>query len=202
MNPSIEGYINSKLFPITSLGPPIMNKKSTKFIGIWFQGCEMHCNGCISQHTWEISSKYKIKLGKLLLSIKPFLKEADGLVISGGEPFLQNTFLYNFIKMLRYRFDKPIIIYTGFLLEDLKKDKTNERILELADILIDGKFESKNPTSSIWKGSNNQKMHILSKRISEEDIALWNKNQNRRLNAVKTEEGINIIGIPKLKEAK
>ena len=37
--------INKAHFPVTVLGPG-------RRIGIWLQGCSIHCKGCVSQDTW------------------------------------------------------------------------------------------------------------------------------------------------------
>ncbi|HSV19446.1 MAG TPA: 4Fe-4S cluster-binding domain-containing protein, partial [Casimicrobiaceae bacterium] len=38
--------LNKAHWPVTVLGPG-------KRIGLWLQGCSIHCPGCVSQDTWS-----------------------------------------------------------------------------------------------------------------------------------------------------
>ena len=82
-------------FPITTLGPG-------KRLGIWMQGCSIHCPGCISADTWAVG-KGVIELEHLLTSIESWLPNADGVTISGGEPFDQFQPLLALLQSLRRR---------------------------------------------------------------------------------------------------
>ncbi len=68
-------------FPVTTLGPG--NR-----IGIWFQGCSIRCKGCISVDTWGMK-KGSVSVDEIISVIDPWLDMADGITISGGEPFDQ-----------------------------------------------------------------------------------------------------------------
>ena len=92
----------SKLhFPITALGPG-------RRIGLWLQGCSIRCSGCMSRDTWEFSDEsHRVEV--LLERVTPWLAEADGITISGGEPFDQPEGLLSFLVGLRERFRGDIL---------------------------------------------------------------------------------------------
>ncbi len=55
---------------------------------VWFQGCSVRCLGCVSLDTWA-PGRGATTVERVLDAIAPFLAEADGLTVSGGEPFDQ-----------------------------------------------------------------------------------------------------------------
>ena len=51
--------INKAHYPVTVLGPG-------QRIGIWFQGCRIHCPGCVSQDTWAADPGKRMPLHELV----------------------------------------------------------------------------------------------------------------------------------------
>jgi anaerobic ribonucleoside-triphosphate reductase activating protein len=103
----------SKLhFPITALGPG-------RRIGIWLQGCSIRCAGCMSRDTWAFSRDSEPSEG-LLERMAPWLTEADGVTISGGEPFDQPYGLLALLARLRERFKGDVLVYSGYEFEALR----------------------------------------------------------------------------------
>ena len=73
--------VNKAHFPVTVLGPG-------RRIGIWVQGCKIHCKGCVSQDTWEADPGRETTVARLLAWCRKTTEGAfDGVTISGGEPF-------------------------------------------------------------------------------------------------------------------
>ena len=64
--------LNKVHFPITTLG-------HGRRVGIWTQGCSIHCPGCISRDTWEPDDARAVEVATLLESLAPWLAEADGV---------------------------------------------------------------------------------------------------------------------------
>ena len=68
------------------------------------------------------------------------------LTISGGEPFLQSGDLANLLNAVRSDRAlsvRDILLYTGYTAEELQvddKDSAVSRVLNLADVLIDGPY--------------------------------------------------------------
>ncbi|AMR66164.1 4Fe-4S single cluster domain-containing protein [Aquipseudomonas alcaligenes] len=138
-------------FPVTTLGPG-------RRLGIWFQGCNIRCAGCISADTWG-SGHRRIALPQLLADIQPWLEEAEGITISGGEPFEQFDALLQLLNELRRRSRADILVYSGYSLEQLKP-----RLHEahgLIDALISDPYQQQQKQTKALRGSDNQRLNLF-----------------------------------------
>ena len=132
---------------------------------IFVQGCLKHCKGCNSKQTWNIhaGTEYDIKdLADKILSNN----KIEGIIFSGGEPFLQSKQLYQLAQLLKNE-DLSIVTFTGYKYFFIKKinDSNWNKMLEVTDLLITGEFDiNKKTTDKIWVGSLNQEHHFLSNR--------------------------------------
>lgn len=124
---------------------------------IFTQGCPHNCKGCHNPQTHDFSGGELVEIGVLLDKIKanPLL---DGVTFSGGEPFCQAETLAKLgadIKSLGLN----IVTYTGYTFEELYSGKDEwRRLLEVTDILIDGKFVLELKDWQIkFRGSSNQR---------------------------------------------
>ncbi|MGK8206428.1 4Fe-4S single cluster domain-containing protein [Burkholderia cenocepacia] len=141
-------------FPVTTLGPG-------KRIGIWFQGCSIRCPGCISMDTWA-SVGGETTVDAVLAQAGAWLPEADGITISGGEPFDQPDALIALLDGLRRLSTCDILVYSGHPLELLAD--TLVRADGLIDVLISDPFDIDAPQTRALRGSDNQRLHCLTAR--------------------------------------
>ena len=140
-------------FPVTTLGPG-------KRIGVWFQGCSLQCPGCISVDTWK-RGKGRIALNEIYTQIDSWASKANGITISGGEPFEQFEALKLILGYIKRNYSNlSVLVYSGFSFESLR-EKLGE-LEGLIDALISEPFQQSNPSSHPWMGSANQKLHLLS----------------------------------------
>lgn len=125
---------------------------------IFTQGCPHNCNGCHNPQTHDFNGGKLVETDELLEKIKanPLL---DGVTFSGGEPFCQAETLAELgagIKLLGLN----IVTYTGYTFEELYNSGRSDwhKLLEVTDILIDGKFilELKDWQTK-FRGSSNQR---------------------------------------------
>ncbi|MFX3737745.1 4Fe-4S single cluster domain-containing protein, partial [Streptococcus suis] len=67
----------------------------------------------------------------------------QGLTLLGGEPFLNTTFLIPLLKRIRRELpDKDIWSWTGYTWEEMLLETDDKlEMLDLLDILVDGRFE-------------------------------------------------------------
>ncbi|OTA16266.1 pyruvate formate-lyase-activating enzyme [Xenorhabdus vietnamensis] len=138
-------------YPVTSLGPG-------KRIGIWTQGCSIRCKGCMSPDTWR-PTQQRIAVSTLIIKLKPWLTEAEGITISGGEPFEQPDALYTLLKMLRGHFSGDILVFSGYEYSALK---TMLQTMEgLIDALVSGPYQQEATQNLRLRGSDNQELHLL-----------------------------------------
>lgn len=135
-------------FPVTTLGPG-------RRLGIWFQGCSIRCDGCISADTWG-PGKRPLALAQLLDDLQPWLAEAEGITLSGGEPFDQTDALLALLGALRQRTRVDILVYSGHSLEALQP--VLQRAKGLLDALMCDPFEQQQAQTRVLRGSDNQRL--------------------------------------------
>lgn len=138
-------------FPVTSLGPG-------RRIGVWFQGCSIRCPGCVSLDTWA-SRAPNTSVAALLDAMQAVGNDADGLTVSGGEPFDQPEALHALLHGWRTRFRGDVLVYSGYALEALRP-----RLSELSgliDALITDPLRLNIPQTLPLRGSDNQRLHLF-----------------------------------------
>jgi anaerobic ribonucleoside-triphosphate reductase activating protein len=153
--------INKAHWPVTVLGPG-------RRIGLWVQGCSIHCPGCVSQDTWPRDRKKAIAVRDLLAWCRKVSGDAlDGVTISGGEPFEQpqalRALLSGLIAWRRERhLDFDILCYSG--MPQRKLEKEHAATLALLDAIIPEPYVDTLPLGAVWRGSKNQPLVPLSTR--------------------------------------
>jgi anaerobic ribonucleoside-triphosphate reductase activating protein len=137
---------------------------------VWTQGCPRRCPGCCNVDALEIDGEGVRMPPEELVSI--CLAEPRGLVLSGGEPFVQAELLARSCALLRERVpDIPILAYTGYLVEDVLDVAGGAALLKQIDVLIDGPFEATRLVESPIVGSANQRVLLLTRRVTREQVA-------------------------------
>jgi anaerobic ribonucleoside-triphosphate reductase activating protein len=144
-------FLSRLHFPIAALGPG-------RRVGIWFQGCSLRCPGCVSADTWR-PGRGHTTVASVLETVRPWLRDADGVTISGGEPFEQPAALVALLQAIRETFDGDILVYTGLELSDI--DGVLRRNEGLVDALITGPYRNDLPQTQPLRGSDNQNLHLL-----------------------------------------
>lgn len=187
----MEIYINKIHYPINNLGA------GTR-LGIWFQGCPIRCPGCVNRDTWEAGEEYRLDYEEFIRALLSFenLDSADGVTITGGEPFAQPRALLELAGFLRKRIKGDILVYSGYAYDELKKKYPD--ILKSIDVLISEPFIESAGDRLLWRGSDNQKIWLLSKKASAVygrgiDRAEW---KGRRMQFSIVGDSLYMIGIP------
>lgn len=177
-------------FPITALGPG-------RRIGIWFQGCSIRCHGCMSRDTWA-TARDRTTVAELLKRVEPWLSDASGITISGGEPFEQPEALAELLDGLRGAADRSVIAYSGYPLDWLTE--RYPLILERIDLLVSEPFDAESAVSAPLFGSANQRATCLTVRGAE----VWQmaeadwRDRGQRLDFIAEADGsIWVVGVPR-----
>lgn len=157
MSPGVG--LNRVYFPVTALGPG-------RRVGIWLQGCSVRCDGCMSLDTWAPARRL-LAIDELMDHIAPWLAEADGVTISGGEPFDQPEALHALLTALRTAFCGTILVYSGHPFDRLQE--RHGAALRLIDVLISEPYDAACVEPALLRGSSNQRVHCLSELGAE----LW-----------------------------
>ena len=104
-------------------------------------------------------------VGALAWEIIP--SSVEGITISGGEPFLQAGALAELIRAVKRHRDIGVIVYTGFLYEELGTQECANELLELCDLIIDGPYIKELDDGKALRGSSNQRVIPLTDRYKE-----------------------------------
>jgi anaerobic ribonucleoside-triphosphate reductase activating protein len=143
---------------VTTLGPG-------QRVGIWFQGCSIRCPGCISADTWAVppaeGSRWTVSVADLIEALGGRLDEADGVTVSGGEPFDQLDALEELLHGVqsRLRGDQDVLVFSGHELERILPI-VQARLLPI-DALISDPFLLSSAQTIALRGSDNQRLTCL-----------------------------------------
>lgn len=179
-------------FPVTTLGPG-------RRLGIWFQGCSIRCPGCISTDTWSATTE-RISVVELLSTISVYAHAADGVTISGGEPFEQPEALGDLLHGLSatLRPNTDVLVYSGLPFASLTP--WLEQWQGLVDAVISEPFDVSAPQTRPLMGSDNQQLHVLTD-LGRERFAPFHRPRDRqddKLDVMVDEDGTAwIAGIPR-----
>jgi anaerobic ribonucleoside-triphosphate reductase activating protein len=96
-----------------------------------------------------------------MATVTPWLVDAEGVTISGGEPFEQIEALECLLSALRsvIGLDKDVLIYSGQSWEKIGPRVTAWK--GLADALICDPFIRSVAQTLVWRGSDNQRLLLL-----------------------------------------
>lgn len=88
-----------------------------------------------------------------------WLPAAEGITISGGEPFEQPEALVALLAALRSATPADILVYSGKPIEHLTP--VLQRSAGYIDALISDPFDFNTPHTKPLRGSDNQRLHLL-----------------------------------------
>ena len=140
-------------FPVTTLG-------FGRRLGLWVQGCSIRCPGCINPDTWDFTGGWKVTVEELLALTRQWLPAAEGITITGGEPFDQPAGLQALVLSLRREFGGDILAFSGYKHEVLFAKYP--AVVQHLDVLITGPFDPSAGQRLYLRGSDNQRVFLLS----------------------------------------
>lgn len=177
-------------FPVTVLGPG-------RRLGIWVQGCNSACSGCISRDTWSRDGGYWVEVEALVANCHRMTNGLiDGVTITGGEPFGQPKGLAALLDALetwRNSQGFDVLCYSGLPLKRLKGEHSS--LLARLDVLIPEPFIEGRPISGAWRGSDNQPLVLLSELGRERYATL--PTDSPAIQIAVTDGSLWFIGIPR-----
>ena len=187
-----ELYVDAITPKVKTLGPGLR-------IGLWVQGCTLGCPGCISPELHHRNPKGALPAESIYDRLVQLAPSHDGLTVSGGEPFEQVEALGELLARIRAKTSLDILVYSGFRLEEIEQIGSDAlRMLSFIDVLIDGRYRRDLPTNLIWRGSSNQRMHLLTQRGQQHQHFVGTEYPDKRPLQVDwiTDKRLRIIGIP------
>jgi len=160
MDKNGENSKNSKIRVAGIVKESIVDGPGIRYV-IFTQGCKLNCEGCHNPQTHPFDGGTLTDIQDLAEDIKknPFL---DGVTFSGGEPFEQAAPLAKLAEMVK-KTGLDVITYTGYtyeyIIENCDKHDGWKELLEITDILIDGRFEKVKKSLALkFRGSSNQRI--------------------------------------------
>ena len=136
---------------------------------VWVQGCPFRCAGCIAPDWIPEAGGRSVPVPDLAAELLAD-PEVTGLTFSGGEPMRQAAALADLAREARAARDVTLIVFTGFRLAELLRRPPvpgTARLLAEADVLVDGRYVAARNDGRGLRGSDNQRVHLLTGRLSD-----------------------------------
>jgi anaerobic ribonucleoside-triphosphate reductase activating protein len=179
---------------------PVYNLGEGKRIGIWVQGCNLGCNGCVNKTLWNTTGGKNISVVDVFNWVIERQNDFDGITISGGEPFQQYEQLIAFLHLIKTKTNLTVHCFSGYYLNELQEQFPDKLFLKYIDTLVDGRYIEEQHENSNLKGSANQSIYkvietVPVKQNKSKASTKWSVN-------VSNENEIYMAGIPKKNELK
>lgn len=155
----------------------MVNGPGTRLV-VFFQGCDRGCPGCFNPdtHSKQVRTLYSPE-DLLEAHLMGPADPVEGLTVSGGEPFMQSAGLGRLLFLAQTR-GLSTLVYTGYLIEELRSDPDKAMALEYIDVLIDGPFiEGMKEPTLLARGSVNQRVHLLTGRYKAGDLLMPGRSE-------------------------
>ncbi|MGW7365473.1 4Fe-4S single cluster domain-containing protein [Streptomyces sp. NPDC054841] len=136
---------------------------------VWVQGCPFHCAGCIAPEWITDRPARQAGPGELAAELLADPR-VTGLTLSGGEPMQQAAGLAALVRQAREIRNVSVICFTGHRLERLLARSPSEGVpdlLAVVDVLIDGQYVAGLNDGRGLRGSTNQRIHHLTRRLAD-----------------------------------
>lgn len=108
--------------------------------------------------TWA-EGKGLTTVSQVVDALLPWLDQADGITISGGEPFDQPEALDALLAALPLSETQSVLVYSGYPFEELQHFPVLRR--GRIDALMTDPFVVDAPQTLPLRGSDNQRLHLL-----------------------------------------
>ena len=112
--------------------------------------------GCHNPQSWSDVGGESVSVEELFRLIV----DADmNVTFTGGDPMLHPEGFIALARLIKERTDKTIWCYTGYRFEELLRHPHRRALVELCDVVVDGKYiEAERDLSLRFRGSRNQRI--------------------------------------------
>ena len=130
---------------------------------LYCAGCENHCAGCHNPQSWDENGGEAIPIEELFSRIV----DADmNVTFTGGDPMFHPEGFIKLARMIKENTDKTIWCYTGYRFEDLLLHPIRRELVELCDVIVDGRYIKEEKDISLhFRGSRNQRIIDVKKSL-------------------------------------
>ncbi len=177
---------------------PVYNLGEGKRIGIWVQGCNLKCKGCVNKTLWNSKGGKTISVVDVFNWVASIQNDFDGITVSGGEPFQQYEQLISFLHLVKTKTNLTVYCFSGYYLNELEEKFPDKLFLKYIDYLVDGRYIEEEHENTNVKGSENQSVF----RIIDEVPVKQNKTSASKKWSVNISNNnrIYMTGVPKKNE--
>lgn len=141
-----------------------VNGPDNRFV-IWFQGCPFNCEGCFNPNTHSKNGGFDIEISQLANQINQ-TANIRGITLTGGEPLEQTEQISRLLSAIRP--DLDILLFSGYTLDEIKKDAEKIKILHQIDAALLGRYNKYLPHPFYGK-----KLVLNGEKIKKEELAPW-----------------------------
>jgi len=138
---------------------------------LWLQGCTLGCPGCFNPETHSFKDDSNFEVAEIFTWIQQ-AERVQGLTVSGGEPLQQLESLTELLQLIRFQTNLSTIVFTGFSYAEALLIPCFDKLRNLIDVLIAGRYVADMLASGGFPGSANKTIHYLSRRHSKDDLNL------------------------------
>ena len=138
---------------------------------LYCAGCENRCPGCHNPQSWDENGGDAITIDELYNRIV----EADmNVTFTGGDPMLHPEGFIALASLIKRNTGKTIWCYTGYRFEELLSHPTRRQLVELCDVIVDGRYvEAERDLSLHFRGSRNQRIIDVKASLTSGDVVLF-----------------------------
>jgi anaerobic ribonucleoside-triphosphate reductase activating protein len=197
-------------FPVNALGPGLR-------LGIWVQGCDLGCPGCMARDTWDPDGGRDLPVDRLVeVWRQAYRRGARGLTISGGEPSRQASALAELMDEVRavareeaadtdqdrcvgdeFPSSVDVLVFTG--LDGPQFAATAPHLRARADAVVLGRFDITRPTDLLWRGSGNQELVPLTPLGHQRfDRYIAQTSEAPLMQFAVDDQGLWLVGVPRI----
>lgn len=178
-------------YPITTLGPG-------RYLGLWVQGCDIKCSGCVSKDTWDKTGGRLVderSLADSIIEIIGAAKDIEGIVVTGGEPTEQADSLCKILAWISEALPQvDVILFSGVSREALSE--SYGVLISCVDLAICGPYISGLPSSRPMIASDNQCYMVCSNRGHALLSKLLKMEGACSIQCLVDEQSITMAGLP------
>ncbi len=146
---------------------------------VFVQGCTHACPGCHNPESQPCEGGQVRRIEDVAAEIAAN-KLAQGVTVSGGEPFEQAAACAELARRCR-ALGLNVWTYSGYLYEDLEAGRPcleARDLLDQTDVLVDGPYvQALHSYDLAWRGSSNQRLIDVPATRKAGRIVLWESAQ-------------------------
>jgi anaerobic ribonucleoside-triphosphate reductase activating protein len=131
------------------------------------QGCTLGCAGCFNPTTHDAAGGREVSIDELAAQMKA--SGSEGLSLSGGEPLQQAAASVAILDAARV-LGMSTLAFSGYSIDEIRALPDGPAVLERLDVLVDGRYVASERLASGLRGSENQRIQLLTGRYTQADV--------------------------------